>query len=130
MNLIFILGISLEHMRHSGSRPSMRDLNKYVIPSVATKWYDVGLELLETKYEKELDIIETNCNDVKICCRKMFSKWLQTEELASWNKLIEALRNVELNNVVTDIEQLLHEPRKQEGDMLRQLLVIGINNQF
>lgn len=111
MNLIFIL---LEHTRH-GSRPSMKDLNKHVIPSVATKWYDVGLELLETKHEEELEIIETNNNDVKTCCRKMFSKWLKTDELASWNKLIEALKSVELNKLASDIEQLL---QKQEGDML------------
>ena len=37
----------------------------------------------------------------------MFSKWLNTDELASWDKLIKAVRIVQLNNVANDIEQLL-----------------------
>ena len=37
----------------------------------------------------------------------MFSKWLNTDEHASWNKLMRALRIVQLNNVANDIEQLL-----------------------
>ena len=37
----------------------------------------------------------------------MFSKWLNTDELASWDKLIKAVKNVERNNVANDIEQLL-----------------------
>ena len=37
----------------------------------------------------------------------MFSKWLNTDQLASWDKLIKALRIVQLNNVASDIEQLL-----------------------
>ena len=92
----------------------MRDLNKHVIPSVATRWQDVGLELLETKHEGEIDVIETDCgNDVKKCCRKMFNKWLITDQLASWDKLIKALRSVDLVNVASDIERLLQQ---QEGE--------------
>ena len=80
----------------------------YVIPSVATKWYELGVVLLDPKYDNELSTIETDTrNDAAICCRKMFSKWLNTDQLASWDKLIKALRIVQLNNVASDIEQLL-----------------------
>ena len=91
------------------TRPSMKDLNRHVIPLVSTRWYDLGLELLETKHERELEIIETNYrNDVAMCCRKMFSKWLETQcDNASWDQLIQAVKNIELNNVASDIEQLL-----------------------
>lgn len=87
----------------------MKDLNKHVIPLVATRWYDVGLELLETEHERELAIIEANYrNDVSTCCRQMFNKWLETQsDGASWGQLIQAVRNIKLNNVVTSIEQLL-----------------------
>ena len=86
----------------------MTKLKKHVIPFVGTKWRNLGLELLETEYEIELDDIEKNYGyNVKICCRKMFRKWLNTDELASWDKLIKALRIVQLNKVVSDIEQLL-----------------------
>ena len=79
-----------------------------MIPSVATRWYELGLVLLDTKYQNELTIIETDIrNDAVTCCRKMFSKWLNTDELASWDKLIKAVRIVQLNNVASDIERLL-----------------------
>ena len=87
----------------------MKDLNKHVIPLAAPRWYDLGLELLETKHERELDIIETNYrNDAVTCCRKMFSKWLETQsDSASWDQLIQAVKSIEVNNVANDIEQLL-----------------------
>ena len=87
----------------------MKDLNKHVIPLVATRWYDLGLELLETKQERELEIIETNhSNDAAKCYRKMLSKWLESQsDSASWDQLIQAVKNIELNNVANDIEQLL-----------------------
>ena len=72
------------------SRPSMKDLNKHVIPLVATRWYDLGLELLETKHERELDIIEkdSKTEGVNTCCRKMFSKWLESQfDSASWDRI-------------------------------------------
>ena len=87
----------------------MKDLNNHVIPLVATRWYDLGLELLETKHERELEIIESNYrNDMSTCCRKMLSKWLETRSnSASWGQLIQAVKNIKLNNVANDIEQLL-----------------------
>ena len=78
-----------------------------MIPSVANHWYDLGLQLLDPKYENELDIIEGDKNDTKTCCRKMFSKWLNTDKLASWDKVIEALTLIGLNNVASNIKQLL-----------------------
>ena len=79
-----------------------------MIPSVAAKWFELGVVLLELRYQNELDIIEADTrNDAATSCRKMFSKWLNTDELASWDKLIKALRIVQLNNVANDIEQLL-----------------------
>ena len=78
----------------------MRDLIKHVIPSVATRWYELGVELLETKHETELDVIETNHHDDAItCCRKMFSKWLQIQShSATWDQLIQAIKNIKLNS--------------------------------
>ena len=108
------------------SRPSMKDLNKHVIPLVATRWYDLGLELLETKHERELEIVETNYrNDAAMCCRKMFSKWLETQsDNASWDQLIQAVKNIELNNVASDIEQLLLQG-ECVTDMISVVVIVG-----
>ena len=90
-------------------RPTLRDLLIHVIPSVAITWYELGLVLLDPKYQNALKSVEadTRNDSVTTSCRKMFSKWLDTDELASWDKLIKALRIVQLNDVANDIEQLL-----------------------
>ena len=104
-------------------RPKLRDLVNHVVPSVATKWYDLGLQLLDPKYDTELDIIEANSRyDEKTGCRKMFSKWLNTEESATWYKLLDALRNINLNTVASDIEQLL-----SKGKLLCCLIYVSCN---
>ena len=106
------------------SRPSMKDLNKHVIPLVAIKWYDLGLELLETKHERELDTIEkdSKVEGAKTCCRKMFSKWLETQsDNASWDQLIQAVKNIELNDVASDIEQLL-----LQGEYVTDMIIISV----
>ena len=73
----------------------MKDLNKYVIPKVAMKWYDLGLKLLNSRQEL-LETIEKDFlkDGSEICCRKMFIKWLGTCD-ASWEELIEAAIAIE-----------------------------------
>ena len=79
-----------------------------MVPSVATKWYDLGLQLLDPKHAKELNVIEADTRDnVATCCRKMFSRWLNIEESPTWHKLLKALGDINLNNEASDIEQLL-----------------------
>ena len=104
----FVFSYRLFHIPVGRDRPTLRDLVIHVIPSVAMKWFELGVVLLDPKYQDELSIIEADTrNDAATSCRKMFSKWLNTDEHASWDKLIKALRTVQLNNVASDIEQLL-----------------------
>ena len=74
----------------------MKDLNKHVVPLVTSKWYNLGLELLDpAKHERILESIEENSShDIEHCCRKMLSKWLETSKEASWDQLIEAVRAI------------------------------------
>ena len=88
-------------------RPVLRDVVNQVIPLVANHWYNLGLQLLEPKYENELNIIEADKDDIKTRCRKMFIKWLITDKLASWDKLTEALTLVGLDNATSHVKQLL-----------------------
>ena len=50
---------------------------------------------------------DTRNDSVTTSCRKMLEKWIDTDNSASWDKLIKALMIVQLNNVANDIEQLL-----------------------
>ena len=105
--LAIVLFYQLESRCHS-DRPTLKDLAIHVIPLVKSEWFNLGLQLLEAKYENELNTIEVDArNDAATCCRKMFSKWLNTDGLASWDKLMKALTVVQLNNVASDIQQLL-----------------------
>lgn len=86
----------------------MRDLLIHVIPSVATKWYELGVLLLNDTSTSVLDIIKADSkNDTTACCRNMFNKWLSTDKLASWDKLIKILKMIQLNTVASNVEDYL-----------------------
>ena len=44
---------------------------------------------------------------VEECCKKVFEKWLSTKERASWNQVIEAIQNVGLCYVASQLEKKL-----------------------
>ena len=96
--------------QHCSSRLFLKDLVNRVLPHVAVKWYDLGLELLDPVNEHELEIIEKDVrDDAKMACRKMFKKWLDSDEEASWEKVIQALRDIELDEVAHNIEEHLQQ---------------------
>ena len=60
-----------------------------------------------------------------MCCRKMFSKWSETQsDNASWDQLIQAVKNIELNNVASDIERLLLQG-EYVTDMISAVVIVG-----
>ena len=61
--------------------------------AIATRWYELGLELVNS--DRILKDIRTNHrNDVNVCCRLMFEKWLERTPDANWVKLIAALNDI------------------------------------
>jgi len=90
---------------------------------VQNNWYELGLYLLDPKHENELAIIEAADmkNDTKTCCRKMFSKWLNIDDQASWDKVIEALTEIGQDNVSNNIKQLLRPPCEWQTSFLCKL---------
>ena len=77
---------------------------------VADRWKDLGVQLLRSDQEKMLNIIEADYphNTVK-CCKRVFRKWLDTTEDATWNMLIKALRSpsVQLNYLAGQLKKML-----------------------
>ena len=82
-------------------------MHEHVLLSVCTRWYDLGLELLDPKDEAKLDTIEkdSKIEGVEICCKKMFDKWLEYDNV-SWNQLIQAIRKIGLKHAASEIEKL------------------------
>ena len=104
----FLVLYHFENLGHD--RPELRDLSIYVTPNVADEWYKLGLVLLEPKYASRLKTIRKDAkNNAEAGCTKMFEKWLNTDKLASWNKVTEALTSIELISVASDIENLLEQ---------------------
>ena len=94
------------------------------MPSVAGKWYELGVVLLDPTYQNALDSIEADTKiDSITCCRKAFTKWLSTDELASWDKLIKALRIIQLPIIASNIQQLL-----LQGEYVTECLNITVIN--
>ena len=76
------------------TRPTMRDLNRYVTRRYAPDWYDIGIELgLDLDV---LDIIEKDHSQRSVTCfQKTLDEWLKLNtDDATWRTLEVALTNV------------------------------------
>ena len=107
--------------------PAPRYLNRYVKEEACIKWYDLGLELLEPEDGGKLNVIlHSNHRDLRECCRQMFQLWLQNCPDATWEHLIQALREVRLNRLASKIYHML-----QRAESMLVIDRIGqVNSQF
>ena len=89
------------------SRPAKKHLHEYVLPDVCTRWYDLGLELLDPEDENKLSAIEKDnkTEGVQTCCKKMFDEWLEYDDV-SWDRLVKVIRKIKLNHAASKIEKL------------------------
>ena len=91
-------------------RPSLKYLNRYVKHDIVTKWYGVGVELLDVEDVRALNVIESNSDRLDDnCAIAMLQLWLQRTPDASWNQLIEVLRapGIRLEALASKIEGML-----------------------
>ena len=80
---------------------------------IATHWSNLGAQLLEEKHANKLDIIQENHRgDVERCCTEMFKHWLNVDTNPSWNKLIDALEQIEQNSVA---EKMKEDNKEDKG---------------
>ena len=80
-------------------------MNKHVKNDIASKWEELGVQLLDEEQRKMLKNIEKNESDVQSCCTKLFDHWLTVDVHASWNKLIEALKEIDENHLAVKIRR-------------------------
>ena len=86
-------------------RPNMKQLLKILREQpIATKWYELGLELLDSS--SHLQVIKANNqNDVQSCCQEMFQRWLDVKPDASWSELVIALKSIEMTTAADAISK-------------------------
>jgi len=89
------------------SKPTLKLLQSgNITVKVSSKWYELGIELLDEDQLAELDNITANHNDVTRQCSAMLSYWLRSHPSATWYQLVAALRapGIEMNNVAATLE--------------------------
>ena len=83
-------------------------LTELVTPSMATKWFEMGLQLGVDS--KELKTIQHDTRDSKTACRAMFMEWLDTDAKTekSWKRILTALssRSVGRNTLAESLRHL------------------------
>lgn len=77
------------------------------LPGVLEQWRDLGVQLLHEDDFHFLEEIEIDRKDkgVRVCCTKMFDKWLNTRHDASWNQLYDALNEIKLRRAAQIIKK-------------------------
>jgi len=89
-------------------RPALKDLHDHVVPHIADKWDDLGVQLLDDSQVDQLDIIAADHpQDVVKCCKLMLKKWLNSSTDANWNQLLCALCKIELVSLANDVKKKL-----------------------
>ena len=101
-NCMFMLTVCI-----GTDRPAPRLLNRYVRKDIASKWEDLGVELLDDEQQPMLKIIAENKLDVQCCCTELFTHWLSVDVNASWNKLIKALKEIDQNYLAEKIRRII-----------------------
>lgn len=90
--------------------PVLKYLYKYVKTDIANDWFEIGVELFDAGDEAVLKTLKKNYpGDANKCASEMLQLWLDRKPEASWNQLLEALRepNIKLNTLATKIEKML-----------------------
>ena len=88
----------------------MKDLYEHVVPTIADKWRDIGVQLLDSNLldQRVLEVIAADYpHNIEGCCKSMFEKWLSTKKEASWNQLIQAIDNIGLSYQASQLERKL-----------------------
>ena len=113
--------------------PEDKYLNRHVIPKVAAAcayqpdvWHTLGIELLGQDGIAQLDVIKANNCDVTKCCSVMLTLWRQRQTKASWNQLIEALKELKLNRLAAEIENYLMPPTEEEVKVVNLMQAMEI----
>ena len=90
--------------------PALKYLYKYVKPDIGNNWYEIGVELFDVGDEAVLNTIQENHpKDANRCAAEMLKLWLARKPEASWDQLLETLREpgIKLNPLATKIEEML-----------------------
>ena len=95
-------------------KPKVKHLNRHVRDYLVAAcernsqaWKDLRVELIPDGDEAVRAIAANNSNDLTACCASVFDRWLEKDPNASWRQLIEALNEIGLTSLATEIKKKL-----------------------
>ena len=85
--------------------PTLRLLHAIMnVTGFCTRWYDLGIQLLEERNGVSiLNEIRSDYPNARRRCIIMFEKWLERQPHPSWNQLLTALINLDMNSAAQKI---------------------------
>ena len=91
-------------------RPVLRDLSNFVSPHIGSKWFILGLQLIDQAHTSVLfNMKEYHHKTHEDQCLEMFNHWLATDSKPTWNKVIANLKApaVNLHNLAQTVDGML-----------------------
>ena len=82
--------LCVNNITTGSDRPTLDDLCKFVTPHCAAQWKFIGKRLNFTPTSLKA-MHDGNHGDDNKCCDALWSKWLDTDPQATWEKLIFAI---------------------------------------
>ena len=110
-------------------RPEVLHLNRHVRSQLCAAcadnpeaWKDLGMELMPGS-EAALGTIAANSHgNVITCCSSLFKLWLQRQPNASWRQLIQALKDIGLDKLATEIKGKLEPSVTSASDHATKII--------
>ena len=105
INIIHISYLDISHIEDRPTIQQLAEVMRIEHIEIATKWYELGLELVDSfKILKEIEA--DNPHNTNTCCRVMFEKWLEKTPNASWSQLVTALDNIKMKTAADVVRKL------------------------
>ena len=115
-------------------KPLMKDLQRLVTSNYSRLWKGIGIEL-DITIDRIICIEKSHPTDLPSCCNDMLIQWRQSDEKASWNKIIKAIDIVATSNRNYDFSlssspSAVHKTREAVSDLACRLKEMSKNNRY
>ena len=101
---MFVICILIFYVEDRPDIKRLQEIMRIEDIDIITRWHDLGLELVDSN--RILKVIGADHpSDVNTCFYVMFEKWLGKTPNASWDQLVTALNNVEMNTAADAISK-------------------------
>ena len=112
----------------------MKDLQCLITSNYSRHWKGIGIEL-DISIDRLICIEKSHPTDLPSCCNEMLMHWYQSDEEASWNKIIKAIDIVVASNKnyscsLCSSPSEVYKTREAVSDLACRLKEMSKNNRY